>query len=406
MATRRAESGWLFLHDGMPDHPKIEELSDRAFRALVILWCYCSRHLTDGYVSETAWLKRTTVKIRRELIESGLVDTDGEGSNAFPSDFHQKSFEKGVVMHDYLDWQRSAAEATEFSSKKADAGSLGNHQRWHVTAGRRSADCKFCADEGPPEGSQPGSQMRSQVGSHPGSHPDRGSDRKTVAEKIREDKNKTTARQQPRSLASLAEVDNAQDNDPDPHVRGGEQLPLNGEEPPTGTPSRTPSETPSPKAASGIDDGFDEFWAAYPRRVQKRDALKAWRQMRREKTPAERIIAGACGYAAYVHAQGKDPEFVKHPGPWLRAAAYDDHQPATSAGPDLRDPPDVLRAHWQAADAAAVARILGLFYVDPAQPPSDTTTFDRWTTKARRDWISHHHADAITTLTDARQESA
>lgn len=279
MATRRAESGWLFLHDGMPDHPKIEELSDRAFRALVILWCYCSRHLTDGYVSETAWLKRTTVKIRRELIESGLVDTDGEGSNAFPVDFHQKSFEKGVVMHDYLDWQRSAAEATEFASKKADAGSLGNHQRWHVTAGRRSDDCKFCVDEGPPEGSQPGSQMRSQVGSHPGSHPDRGSDRKTVAEKIREDKNKTTARQQPRSLASLAEVDN----------------------PP---------------------DRFDEFWTAYPRKVAKQPAVKAWKAaLKRGEDPAH-VIAVARRYA--TEKANSDPRHIAHASTWLNGCRYDD----------------------------------------------------------------------------------
>ena len=39
---------YITVHDGMPEHPKVDALSDKAFRALVGLWCWCSRNLTDG----------------------------------------------------------------------------------------------------------------------------------------------------------------------------------------------------------------------------------------------------------------------------------------------------------------------------------------------------------------------
>lgn len=141
---------WIALHDGMPDHPKIEDLSDRAFRALVTLWCWCGRHLTDGAVTAKVWRKHTTPSVRRELVTAGLVDTCDDGS---------------VEMHDYLDWQRSAREVSEVAATKRRAGLLGNHKRWHVEKGVVDPGCEWCAVEPPPE-QQNGSHVRPQNGSH------------------------------------------------------------------------------------------------------------------------------------------------------------------------------------------------------------------------------------------------
>jgi hypothetical protein len=188
MGTRRDTASWMFLHDGMPDHPKIEGLSDRAFRTLIELWCYCSRHLTDGYVTEQAWIKRTTPKVRRELIEAGLAD------EVFPradDGISTESRRDGVVMHDYLDWQRSAEEAAEFTSTKRAAGGYGNHMRWHVRAGKTSPDCKFCVEDDPGRGSQEPSHVRSQMGSHSGSQ----TDRKPIAEERRGEKKGSVGRE-------------------------------------------------------------------------------------------------------------------------------------------------------------------------------------------------------------------
>lgn len=100
---------YIRLHDGMADHPKIDGLSDGAFRLLVSMWCWCSRHLTDGHVPAATWVKRGTPKARAELVESGmaiLTDT-------------------GVFMHDYLEHQRSADEVRELKEKRRESGSKG-----------------------------------------------------------------------------------------------------------------------------------------------------------------------------------------------------------------------------------------------------------------------------------------
>jgi hypothetical protein len=88
---------FIRVHEGMPDHPKIEGLSDRAFRFLMETWCWCARHRNDGLIKASAWSKRGTPRLRRELIEAGLVE----------------QHDNGVEVHDFLDWQRSAAEIAE-----------------------------------------------------------------------------------------------------------------------------------------------------------------------------------------------------------------------------------------------------------------------------------------------------
>lgn len=104
---------FIKVHDGMPDHPKIEGLSDAAFRLLVTTWCWCSRHHTDGRVPAAVWKKRGTPRARRELIEAGLAE----------------EAESGIAMHDYLDHQRSAEQIEEHRQKRRMAGSKGGKTR-------------------------------------------------------------------------------------------------------------------------------------------------------------------------------------------------------------------------------------------------------------------------------------
>lgn len=66
-------------------------------------------------------------------------------------------------------------------------------------------------------------------------------------------------------------------------------------------------------------DGFEDFWNAYPKRVDKGAARKAFRAALK-KTAAATIIAAAMAYA-------KDPTrtdgFTKHPATWLHAEAWE-----------------------------------------------------------------------------------
>jgi hypothetical protein len=64
---------------------------------------------------------------------------------------------------------------------------------------------------------------------------------------------------------------------------------------------------------------FVEFWSFYPRKVNKKAALKAWDKATKE-TPAEQIIGAAEIYAASDIAA--DGEFVPHPATWLNKGGY------------------------------------------------------------------------------------
>ena len=64
---------------------------------------------------------------------------------------------------------------------------------------------------------------------------------------------------------------------------------------------------------------FVEFWSLYPRKVNKKAALKAWDKATKE-TPAEQIVGAAEMYGASDIAA--DGEFVPHPATWLNKGAY------------------------------------------------------------------------------------
>jgi hypothetical protein len=127
----RDDRTYITVHDGMPWHPKVEGLSDKAFRTLVQLWCWCSLNLTDGEVKAGSWAKRSTPGVRRELLESGLVEDDGCG---------------GIRMHDYQQHQRTAEEVAAYKAERSTDGVRGAHQRWHVRRGVSDPDCKLCAN--------------------------------------------------------------------------------------------------------------------------------------------------------------------------------------------------------------------------------------------------------------------
>lgn len=62
-----------------------------------------------------------------------------------------------------------------------------------------------------------------------------------------------------------------------------------------------------------------QFWPAYPRRVGKGQALKAFRAARKQND-LETIMAGVRRYA--TSRQGENPEFTKHASTWLNGQCW------------------------------------------------------------------------------------
>lgn len=69
---------------------------------------------------------------------------------------------------------------------------------------------------------------------------------------------------------------------------------------------------------------FEAFWAVYPRRKEKLEALRRWRDAIKIATPAE-IIEGAIRYAKIA----QEP-YIKLPATWLHKGCWmdEDSEPA------------------------------------------------------------------------------
>lgn len=83
-------------------------------------------------------------------------------------------------------------------------------------------------------------------------------------------------------------------------------------------PEKTKTQNTPPRSAQGLDR-FDEFYDAYPRHIDRKDAEKAWSKAIRSHPP-DLIIAATKRYAATC--RGKDPKFIKYPATWLNKGGY------------------------------------------------------------------------------------
>lgn len=113
--------GWVRLDDGFAEHPKIDGLSDGAFRLWASALGYVARNLTDGFVP-AGRVARLTPRFRSshvdELLRAGA--------------WH--AAEGGYLVHDYLDWNPSAS----VERKRRD------------DARRRTQKWREARDSGPP----------------------------------------------------------------------------------------------------------------------------------------------------------------------------------------------------------------------------------------------------------------
>lgn len=77
------------------------------------------------------------------------------------------------------------------------------------------------------------------------------------------------------------------------------------------------------------DTGFDDFWKAYPKRVAKEGARKAWAAAVKRGVSPEHIAAAARRYAEHPPDEAR---FIPNPQTWLNGGRYDDEQMETRNG--------------------------------------------------------------------------
>jgi hypothetical protein len=89
-------------------------------------------------------------------------------------------------------------------------------------------------------------------------------------------------------------------------------------------PEEHPPKTPSAKntAEREYPEAFVQFWAAYPRRVDKQRAYEAWLRIR--APDRERVVLAARHYAEETGRLGTEPQYIRHPKTFLGKGGWED----------------------------------------------------------------------------------
>jgi len=105
------------------------------------------------------------------------------------------------------------------------------------------------------------------------------------------------------------------------------------------------------------DDGFAEFWKAYPRKVGKGAALKAWMKIK-SKSEALRLILDALAWQRTSEQWSKDGgQFIPHPSTWLNEQRWFDEKPGAGSSPVVQFDSAAYEAKRKAEAAAARERM-------------------------------------------------
>ena len=120
---------YLNMDDNFADHPKVDGLSDGAFRLHVSAMCYAAKHRTDGALPPER-IPRLMPRFKQtyvtELIKAGLWVQHDDGQK----------------IHDYLDWNKSRAwwEKEKKDGMERQRKSRANREQARLEADRIAAE--------------------------------------------------------------------------------------------------------------------------------------------------------------------------------------------------------------------------------------------------------------------------
>ena len=82
-----------------------------------------------------------------------------------------------------------------------------------------------------------------------------------------------------------------------------------------------------------MDDSFTRFWDAYPRKVAKQEAAKAWSKIKVDEALQGRILAALDAQKKSDQWTRENGKYIPHPATWLRGRRWEDEiKPASTPG--------------------------------------------------------------------------
>lgn len=92
-----------------------------------------------------------------------------------------------------------------------------------------------------------------------------------------------------------------------------------------------------PEGLESFPAGFAEFWEAFPKKREKVEALKVWRQLKPSQELVQKILSAVAAARASPDWQKDKGQFIPNPAKWLRRGNWDDEiiSPQTTDGPEF-----------------------------------------------------------------------
>lgn len=298
---------WVRVDDSFYDHPKFHDAGPLGLAVWITGLAYCNRNMTDGVIPETV--------LHRLVDFTGLAYTTATigGSDGRPL---------------------AAMEETNCAPfaiwSLIDAGLL--HDDGH--------DCEACP--------QPG-RRRLIYHDYRKYQPTREEIRERHEQKAGAGRKGAEARWGKADDKAPAIAD-AKADEMAPAIADGWQS-----DGPTPTPTPS-SKTPAPAKLADLDNDpdFTAFWDAYPKKVGKGQARRAWSSMLKKGADPDEVVAAVEAFAKSCADAGTDPKFIPHPSTWLNGERWSDEMsPEPDEAPRIRDVAEPAPPGLDAAQYAA-----------------------------------------------------
>lgn len=72
------------------------------------------------------------------------------------------------------------------------------------------------------------------------------------------------------------------------------------------------------------EEGFDRFWAAYPRKNSKQEARRAWEKLRPNAVLQDLILVALCQQKASEQWARENGRYIPYPATWLNQRRWED----------------------------------------------------------------------------------
>lgn len=88
-------------------------------------------------------------------------------------------------------------------------------------------------------------------------------------------------------------------------------------------PNKNPIQSEMPNG-DGVADGFDLFWSVYPKKVGKKDAIKAWNKLKPDENLVKAIIEGVERWKGTEQWNKDGGQYIPYPATFLRQERWND----------------------------------------------------------------------------------